>query len=608
MPVKKAQAKNKDIEKEMTQTEKYQNLWAMLSILLLTVLIYSNSLGNDFINFDDPESVIKNPFIRQISLDNLVHFFTTPVQFMYMPMALISYALDYQVGELDPFIYHLDSLLWHLGSVVLVFWVFWLLTGKSRIALFVTLLFAIHPVNVDSVSWVATRPNLVATFFYLGALLCYSLYIKKNFQLRYLALACLSFLFSALAKSSAVVLPLTLFLWDYFYGRKWDKRLLLEKIPFFVVALFFGILTLTMRLDVARSVQYDQYNLFDRLFIFCYALVDYFVRLLFPLQLSMSYAYPAKDGLFLPPQFYLAPFILGLIVWGLYKLKVSKKMLIVGLSFFFLNVLLSQSVLLIDNFMASRYVYLSYLGLFLILADFNERVLSASFTDSQPWLKPGWIAALVVFALGFSLLTYNRNFVWQNTITLFDDVIQKQPKIAWTYGVRGVAKLNYDLDGARKDLDQSLALDPNYAYSLYYRGVVNYLSHDDLAALVDLDKAIANDPRMWDAYRTRGKVKMALKDNQGAMDDLNQAIALDKYSVDAYLNRGILKNTLGDYQGALADFDTAIAYTPDNGAAFYMRSLAKLHLNDRAGSCADAAKGLALGYQPTADQVNLNCP
>ncbi len=601
MPTKKAQKK----DKEITQAEKYRNLWSILAILLLTVLIYSNSLGNDFINFDDPESVTKNPFIRQINIDHLIHYFTNPVQFMYMPMAMISYAVDYQVGELDPFIYHLDNLLWHLGSVVLVFWVFRLLTGKSRIALFVTALFAIHPVNVDSVSWIATRPNLVATFFYLLALLCYSFYIQKNFQLRYLVLTCLAFIFSALSKSSAVVLPLTLFLWDYFYERKWDKKLLLEKIPFFVVALFFGILTLTMRTDAARSVQYD---LFDRLFIFCYALVDYFVRLLFPLQLSMSYAYPAKDGLFLPPQFYLAPFILGLIVWGLYKLKGSRKILIVGLSFFFLNVLLSQSVLLIDNFMASRYVYLSYLGLFLILADFNERVLNASLSGWQSRLKTAWIAALVVFAIGFAVLTYNRNFVWKNTITLFDDVIQKQPTIAWAYGIRGVEKLKYDLDDARKDLDQSLALDPDYSYSLYYRGVVNYLSDDYPAALVDLDKALVNDPRLWDAWRTRGKVKIALKDHQGALRDLNQALALDKYSVEAYYYRGISKNSLGDYQGAIADFDMAISYAPNYAEAFYMRSLARLNLNDLAGSCADAATGLALGYRPTPDQVNKNCP
>jgi protein O-mannosyl-transferase len=577
----KKSSKKREINIEVAtgtpQTGLHRDVWLLVGILLLTVLIYSNSLTNDFIYFDDPESVVNNPYIRQINLANLVHYFTTPVQYMYMPLAMISYAVDYQIGELDPLIYHLDNLILHLGCVILVFWVFLLLTRKSRIALFVSLLFAIHPVNVDSVAWVATRTNLLVTLFYLGALLCYSLYLQKNYSVRYLALACLSFLLAACAKSSAVVLPLILFLWDYFDGRQWDKKLLIEKIPFFVIALFFGILTLTTRLDRVGVAQAAQYNLFDRVFIFFYTLADYCVRLLLPLKLSMSYAYPVKNGPWLPIQFYLAPFILALIVWGLYKLKVSRKVLIVGLAFFVLNIFLSQSILLIDNFMANRYAYLSYLGLYFILADINERVLNTAFVDWEPRSRLGgaWVAALLIFVTGFSLLTYNRNFVWKDSLTLFDDVIQKQPGIAWVYGTRGLVRWHtHDLIGARQDFDQSLMLDPNYTPSLAYRGNLNYLSHDYPAALADLNQALANDPSLSGVYLDRGKVKLALQDNQGALDDFNQAIALNLHLIDAYFERGLVK----------------------------------LNLNDKAGACADVEKALALGYQPSEDQAIPDCP
>ncbi len=614
-PMSKKSPKKQKIAKGAPQTVLHRDLWLLGGILLLAAVIYSNSLANGFIYFDDPESVVNNPYIRQISLANLIHYFTTPVQYMYMPLAMISYAVDYQIGEIDPSIYHLDNLILHLGSVILVFWVFLLLTKKSRLALFVSLLFAIHPVNVDSVAWVATRPNLLATFFYLGALLGYSLYLEKN-QARYLALACLSFLLAASAKSSAVVLPLILFLWDYFYGRKWEKKLLIEKIPFFVISLLFGILTLTMRTDVGRLAQY-QYTLFDRVFMFFYALVDYCVRLLFPLQLSMSYTSPVKNGSFLPLQFYLAPLALALIVWGLYKLKVSKKVLIVGLSFFVLNVVLSQSVLLLDNFMANRYVYLSYLGLYLILAEINERVLSVSLVGWRSWLQVAWAPALMIFGAGFSLLTYNRNFVWYDTITLLDDVIQKQPGAAWVYGTRGLVKYHtYDLEGARRDFDQSLQIDPNYAPSLAYLGVLNYQSHDYQAALAEMNQALAIDPGLSGVYQDRGKVKVALGDNQGALDDFNQAIAINPQAVETYFERGVLKNSQGDYQGALADFNTIIDLAsnydldlvPKYDAAFYMRGLTKLRLNDKTGACADMVKALSLGYQPPDDQIDLNCP
>lgn len=594
------------VESKMPTSEKRRNFWIVLAILALTILIYSNSLRNGFIYFDDPELVTDNLYIREISLSNFAHYFTTPVQFTYLPMGLISYAIDYQIGKLDPFIYHLDSLIVHLLTVVLVFWVFLSLTKKSSIAIFVTVLYAIHPVNVDNVDWVATRNNLLATFFYLGALLFYGFYIKKNFQIRYLILACLSFILSALSKSSSVVLPLTLFLWDYYHGRKWDQKLLIEKIPFFLVSLILGLLTLNIRTDVVPPVQY---NLLDRFIIFCTALADYFVRLLFPLQLSMSYAYPAKNGDWLPPYLYLTPLVLVLIVWGLYKLKVSRKMLIVGLLFFLINIALSQSVMLIDNFMANRYACLSYLGLFLILADFNERVFNAPASDWQSKLKMGWVALLVVFVVGFSALTYNRNFVWKDTITLFDDVVQKQPNLAWVYSNRGIAKYTArDYDGALKDFNQSLVLDPNFTLSFYYRGVLSYVSENYQAALPDLDKAIANDPRFSDAYLQRGKTRMALNDNQGALADFDQALALNGYFPDIYLNRGMVKNNMGDYQGAIADLDAAISYDENNGTAFYMRAIAKSNLNDMTGACADAAHGIALGYQPLPEFSVKNCP
>lgn len=601
----KSAPKRSTVEKVQSQALKNRNLWILLAILAFTALIYSNSLQNGFIFFDDPELVIDNVTIREISLENLRYYFTTPVQFTYLPMGLISYAIDYQIGQLNPFIYHLDSLIIHLLTVALVFVVFLQLTQKSSVAIFVTVLYAIHPVNVDNVDWVATRNNLLATFYYLSALLFYGLYIKKNLQLRYLVLACISFILSGLSKSASVVLPLTLFLWDYFLGRKWDKRLLIEKIPFFVVSLILGIMTLNIRTDVVPPVQY---NLLDRAIVYFVAMVDYFARLLFPLQLSMSYAYPVKNGDFLPLQLYLAPIVLALIIFFLFWLKLSKKVLIVGLLFFFINITLSQSVMLIDNFMANRYAGLSYLGLFLILAEISEQMLNATPDSWQSKLRIGWVVLLVVFAVGFSALTYTRNFVWKDTISLFDDVIAKQPNVAWVYSNRGIAKYmagNYD--SALYDFNQALVIDPNFTLSFYYRGVLEYLSQDYQAALADLDKTVYNDPRFADAYLQRGKVKVELNDPQGAMDDMNQALDLNMYLVETYLVRGMLKNNTDDYQGAIADFDTYISYAPDSGMAFYMRSIARRNLGDQNGSCTDAAHGVELGYQPTPEQIDPNC-
>lgn len=582
--------------------------WLLAAVLLLTAVIYSRSLANGFIYFDDPDAVVNNPYIRELSAANVVRWFTKPVQFMYMPLALISYAIDFQIGALDPLVYHLHNLLLHLGCVALVYWVFQLLTRKPGIAAFVSLAFAIHPVNVDTVAWVAARTNLLAALFSLAALGCYGLYVEREHRPRYLILSCLSFALAASAKASAVVLPVTLFLWDSFQGRRWDRRLLLEKLPFFAVALFFGILAVAMRVDDPPSVHYDAWQ---RVLIFLYALAHYCVRLVFPWPLSMNYAYPVPDGPWLPLPFFLAPLLLVAIVWGLGKLGVPRKVSVFGLSFFVLHVALSQSVLLIDNFMANRYAYLAYLGLFFVAADVHERVWGAPLPGGAGArlraVRGVWAGALVVAVAAFSALAYARTFVWRDSLALFDDVIRKGQGSAWVYGTRGLVKLHTDdLPGARRDLDQALRLDPSYTPALCYRGTVNYLAEEYQAALSDLDRALANDPAIPGAYRDRGKVKLALRDDEGALADFDRAIALDPRS-EARLWRGTMRRDRGDARGALADLDAWIAVAPRDGEAFYRRGLVKLELSDRAAACEDVAKARSLGFAPPAGVVPPDC-
>jgi tetratricopeptide (TPR) repeat protein len=626
-------------ERESPQINRYWIAGILFSILVFTTFLYSNSLKNGFIYFDDPELVLDNLFIRQLSWGNVVHFFSTPVQMTYLPIGLISYAIDYRIGGLNPLVYHLHSLLIHLITILLVYWLFQLLTRKPTVSIFGAIIFAIHPVNVDGVVWVATRNNLLATFFYLGSIIFYVYYLQKNLQVRFLVFSFIAFALSCLSKSSSVVLPFALFLVDFFMNRKWDKRLLLEKIPFFLLSLILGVLTLKIRTDVIPPVAY---SLVDRFFLFFYTVINYFYRLLLPINLSMSYAYPNKVGLFLPMRIYLAPLFTGLVIWGLYELGVRKKALITGLSFFALNIFLSQSVLLIDNFMANRYVYLSYIGLFFILADINDQILTAK-SGWKSKIRIGWITALVIFTAFLSFLTYNRVFVWKDTISLFDDVIAKQPNIPWVYSNRGVAKFrNNDFEGALRDFNQSLALDPNFALSLYYRGVIEHLSGKNNEALTDLNKTITLVPSFAPAFNERGKLKQEFQDIQGALEDFSASISINPYFAEPYLNRGVLKSDQGDFPGAVADYSTAISldpgYTiayenrglaeihlayykealsdfsrvieldPAFGEAYYMRGVAKMDLHDPGGSCDDQKKAFSLGYQTGSGQVIADCP
>ena len=584
--------------KSMSNTpvmKKYLNIWILLGIILLTILIYSNSIGNGYIDFDDPENVVDNISIRELNLRNITHYFTTSLQFMYTPLVYVSYAIDYQIGKASPWIYHTTNLFLHICNILLVFWIFKKYTRQNFIALFITFIFAIHPVNVDSISWISTRSNLLATFFYLGALAIYTNYMESG-KLRQLLLSVFLFLLATFSKSSAVVFSITLFLWDYFAGRKlYTKKTgwknFLEKIPFLTISIIMGIVTLQFRVD---EYHLYAYNFIDRFFVICTSLVGYLFKLLFPFNLAFAYAYPSKSGAFLPWYIYLMPVLLCLVVWGLYKLKVPKKVLIFGFGFFLLNIILTQSTVLIDNFQANRYAYLANTGLYFILAwIMNTLVNSARGRAGK--LQIAWIGSLAFYIILFAFLTFNRNFLWKDTITLLNDSIKNQPGVPFTYSNRGIAKYKEkDYDGALADFEKTISLDPGFTLAYYRRGIIRNIRGDRKGAMADFNRAIAYVPGFADAYYNRGLVEREMKDYPGALADFTRTIQLNAYHVDAWFNRGLVYIDTGDYQAAIQDYNTVISYSPDYVNAYNNRGIARLSLGDNLNAVRDFDKALSL--------------
>lgn len=584
------------------------------AIVLLAFLIYSNSIHNGFVQFDDPENIYENIHIQQINWENLKYFFTTSIQFTYSPLVFLSFAVEYQIGKLDPSVYHFTSLLLHLFNIILVYWLFLLLTKRWTVSAFVAVLFAIHPVNVDGVSWLATRSNVLFTFFYLGALILYIFYLKKDFKIGYLLWSALLFLLAVLSKAPALVLALVLFLVDYFYGRKWDIgkknqrqwnwKLVTEKIPYFLVAALTAYLTFHFRVDIDNPFGY---NLLDRFVVICTAIIAYFVKLIYPFNLAFAYAYPLKEGGFLPWFYYLSPFVLALIPWVLLKLRIPKKVVVFGLAFFVINLILSQTVVLIDNFKANRYAYLPYIGLYFILAGFSEPILTAQ-TGWRSKLKMVWVALLVVVVASFSYATYQRNFLWKDTIAIFSDSIQKEPNIPFTYITRGLARhKSGDQQGALQDFRKAAELDPNSYLAFYYQAKAQVAIGDSQGALHNFTRALEIKPDYGDVYYERGLLKHQLGNYDGAMTDYDAAVNYNPGAYYNYNSRGITRSTLKDFPGAIADFSKTIELYPGFGESYYYRGMAKLQLNDKSGACADWNQALQLGYPQAQVLINQHC-
>ena len=147
-------------------------------VIALTFVSFIPCLRNDFVHFDDPQYVLDNPLVKAVSFDNLKKIFSSSTWGNYQPLVTLSFAVEYHFFRLNPFFYHLDNLLLHLINTVLIFYLVYLLTENSNIAFFTTVLFAIHPMQVESVAWISERKNLLYAFFYFWALIIYILYVK----------------------------------------------------------------------------------------------------------------------------------------------------------------------------------------------------------------------------------------------------------------------------------------------------------------------------------------------------------------------------------------------------------------------------------------------
>jgi protein O-mannosyl-transferase len=538
-------------------------------IVLTTGLLYYNSLQGEFLSYDDTDNVVNNPVIRQLSLSTLRQIFSTGILYMYTPVTFLSYAIDYKVFGLNPYFFKLTSLLIHLLNIILVYIVSVKLLGKRNPALLMTLLFAVHPMNVDSVSWISGRSNLLSALFFLLTLICYLSFMQKG-KTVYLLLSILLFIFSLLSKSTGVMLPVTLLFIDYLQQRKFTVRLILGKIPYFLISAMIGLLTVYFRSDSGNTQSIAEYSFTDHFFMICYADILYMVRVLFPVHLSEVYAYPVKNNGFLPLIYYLAPVcVIGASV-AIYRLKMLKREIVFGVCFFLINIILTQLLFLEDGFMANRYAYVPYIGIFFIIAKAYDY-----YTLRYQNRKNHIMAAIVIFLAISGYFSYQRSLIWRDTMSLFNHVIERSPESAFAHNNRGIARyFRNDPEGALEDYGKAIDLNPKYAGAFYNRGILFNALQDYDKAMEDYTKAIDLNPKFATSYAARGILEM------------------DVYKMDSLARR---------------DYNRAIELNPAFGLAYYNRGILELRLNDISNACKDFLKVRSLGYTQADDLIERYC-
>ncbi len=534
----------------------------LTAVLVLTLIVFSNVFQNEFlVNWDDDGYILNNPTVQKLDKQHLQSIFTDYHMGNYHPLTTVVYAVMFYNFKLNPEPYHILNVWLHIANIVLVFFIIYKLMGRSAPALICSALFAVHPMHVESVAWISELKDVLYTLFFLGSMLLY-LHFNSSRKMVFYLLSLLLFVLSLLSKSAAVVLPVVLLIADYMQQRKPDLKSLMYKLPFFALSVLFGIIALKSQDAQAQHLTPD-YSFFNAFFVASYGLLFYIFRFFVPLQLSAFYPHPANTDV-LPLMYYLAPLILVVVAFVFFRLIRDRRMLIGGLAFFVVTVALVLQFFPVGGaVVADRYTYVPYIGLALLVAVFIEK-LQLEIKGKTLLINSVFIAVI----LGFSLLSYSRNTVWANGITLFDDVIDKQPQAFYAYHSRGIA--------------------------YYYKG--NYT-----ASLRDYDKAIALNNNYGLTHYNRGLTLMMLKQNEEALKSFSRTIELIPTHDQAFNDRAIAYYNLNNYIDALKDYNTCLTLNPANARAYYNRGVTSLRLNDLSSACTDWHKADSLGVSQARD-------
>ncbi len=409
-------------------------------------------------------------------------------------------------------------------------------------------------------------------FFFISALVCYQLYSRRDNNIKYYFYSLILFLLSCLSKSAAITLPVLLFLFDYFNGRKIERAAILEKIPFFAVSVVFGVLAILSQKAEGAIRDINMVNgIFDKIFYISYSISYYIVGIAFPLNLSAIHPYPKYIDGMLPVQYYLSPLLILLIIWLIYKNKKHRKDLIFGSVFFLVTLsLVIQIIPLGQAIVAERYTYIPYIGPFFIVGRYYSRILERT-NKVYNFL----FFIIVAFTIFFSIKTFTRNMVWRNSLSLFTDASSKFP---------GQNNLIYNNLGTSK-----------------------FNAGDYEGAIEAFDKAIELGVRDETALNNRGSAKYLLGRMDEALEDFNMAIKLNPKFSDPYRNRGVIKFKQQNFEAAISDYTKCLELNPNDGITYYYRGIARIKLNDRSGACSDWQQALKLGIENAADRISEHC-
>lgn len=478
-----------------------------LAIFAFGLAAYANCFSNQFL-YDDEHYVQKNPYIRDFShwkellTQNVGAGVQRPDNF-YRPMQMLAYTAVYQLGGLDVFGFHLLNFLLHIANAFLVYLLVYLLLKNEEAAFAASLLFAVHPIHTEAVTYMNGTADPLGAFFGLLTLL---LYLRSSGGKGFYAASLLCLAAALLSKETMVVLPVLIIVLDIFRGesplRKWKTY-----VPYFAL---FGIY-MTLRCTVFNFTQslnlfqesniYTQ-NLHYRLFTFLASLGEYYTLLLMPLDLK----YDRPLTIFLSPwdpPVLCSMLLLLLLVWLAWRSLRGERVLFLGIAWFFLALGPVSGIIPINGVTMEHWLYFPSIGAFLIVGYLLTK-LNRNMS----------LILLLAAALLLTWRTTIRNRDWSDPITFYTKILQHNPSVA---RVRNNLAMAYTHEGrpdlAEEQYRMAIALEDRYPETHHNLGLLYANKGMIREAIAEFEKALAINPNFFHSRRVLDEIYRKLDQN-----------------------------------------------------------------------------------------------
>lgn len=439
----------------------------MLILFTTAALVYGQVAGFEFLtNWDDPEYITNNHLLRSLSWQSVAASFTSTLMGNYAPIQNLSYMIDVLLGggQLKPVIFHISNLVWHLANTLLLYWFALRITGSRIWAVAASLVFLLHPVQVESVAWLAERKNIVSMFFFILTLLAYDAYRKNSDNRRWLfyTASVICTLLALCAKVSVVVIPLILIVYDYCFLTKeqrpsWKKSVA-EKIPFALLAALLAYQATILQLKELGGGRagYHGGSLYTTMLTMVHVLADYIRLIIWPTGQSAIYT---PEIILVPDAITIGLLLLyiGIVIAGV-KLYQRQSVMFFGLSLFFIGLLPVSQLIPLVTLMHDRYLYIPMLGIGW-LAGGSVHLLWQRYPAKR---RPVAVSVILV-AVVIGLISYERTKVWRNSITLWTDTTKKLPNNWGVWDALAEAYISAgDNEGAARAYDKVFSMKPDF--------------------------------------------------------------------------------------------------------------------------------------------------